>query len=280
MGKFSADNLPEWMLRQGEELRQLKISLHAANATFFLVLAFFPGLFLLLELLHDTSLDPALLCSLLAGLLPQSILKGVEELILLTYSHTSGLTLGLSAFTALWSASRGIRGLITGLNAMYAVEERRGYFRVRAISVAYTFVFLLVILATLVLQVFGTDLLELLRRTGHPLVQFLVELIDIRFLLLLALQSGLFTAMFMALPCGGNRFRDSVPGALLACLGWMGFSWLYAVYMEHFAGLSGIYGSVYAVAVSMLWLYWCMKILFFGGAVNRLLMQRKNMEKM
>jgi membrane protein len=43
--------------------------------------------------------------------------------------------------------------------------------------------------------------------------------------------------------------------------------------VEHFAHLSNVYGSVYAVALSMLWLYFCMAIVFYGGVLNRLLME-------
>ena len=90
---------------------------------------------------------------------------------------------------------------------------------------------------------------------------------------LLAVQTAFFTAMFMVLPNGRNRFRDSLPGALLASSGWLIFSDLYSIYVEHFARLSNIYGSVYAVALAMLWLYCCMSIVFYGGSLNRYLME-------
>jgi uncharacterized BrkB/YihY/UPF0761 family membrane protein len=32
---------------------------------------------------------------------------------------------------------------------------------------------------------------------------------------------------------------------------------------------------VYTLALSMLWLYFCLSILFYGGALNRLLMEKE-----
>ena len=84
----------------------------------------------------------------------------------------------------------------------------------------------------------------------------------------------LFTAMFMRLPGRKNTFSDSLPGAVLAALGWLIFSGLFSVYMERYAGYSGVYGSVYAVALSMLWLYCCLSIVFYGGALNKLLLEK------
>jgi len=248
---------------------RLRVSLYAANASFFMVLAVFPGLLLLLGLLRYTPLEVERLGELLAGFLPGALLENAEELILLTYDNTSGITLGLSVVTTLWSAGRGIYGIITGLNAVYEVEENRGYLQIRFLSVVYTFLFLLVLILTLGLHVFGTKLLGLLQRfvPGMP------EIVGLRFFLLLILQTGIFTALYMVLPNGKNRFPDSLPGALLASSGWLIFSDLYSIYVEHFAHLSNVYGSVYAVALSMLWLYFCMAIVFYGGALNRLLME-------
>lgn len=249
-----------------------RVPLYAANASFFIVLAVFPALLLLLGLLRYTPLEVERLGELLAGFLPDALLESAEELILLTYDNTSGITLGLSAVTTLWSASRGIYGIIGGLNAVYEVQENRSYVQIRFLSVVYTFAFLLVLILTLGLHVFGTKLLVLLRRATHPFFGFLLEIIDLRFFLLLVLQTAIFTLLYMVLPNGGNRISDSFPGAMLASSGWLIFSDLYSIYVEHFASLTNVYGSVYAGALSMLWLYFCMAIVFYGGALNRLVM--------
>ena len=250
-------------------ISRLRVPLYAANASFFLVLAAFPALLLLLGLLRYTPLEVERLGEMLAGFLPEALAEGAEELILLTYDNTSGITLGLSVVTTLWSAGRGVYGMIAGLNAVYQAEETRGYLQIRFLSIMYTFLFLLVLILTLGLHVFGTRLLGLLQRflRGIPAVA------GLRFFLLLILQTGIFTLLYMVLPGRRNRFGDSLPGALLASSGWLIFSDLYSIYVEHFAHLSNVYGSVYAVALSLLWLYFCMAILFYGGALNRLLME-------
>ena len=257
-------------------VQALHIPLHAANACYFIVLAVFPALILLLGLLRYTPLEVERLGELLYGLLPEALAEGAEELILLTYDNTSGTVVGVSAATVLWSSSRGIYGVLTGLNAIYGVSEDRGYFQTRFLSVLYTLSFLLILLLTLGLHVFGTGLLAMLERTAHPFLLFLIRIIDVRFILLLVLQTAFFTAMFMALPNRRNLLWESLPGALLASVGWLLFSNLYSVYIEHFAHLTNIYGSVYAVALSMLWLYCCMSIVFYGGALNALLSRGKS----
>lgn len=252
-------------------LRNMRISGHAANAGYFIVLSVFPALVLILSLLRYTDLDAQDLLGLLEGFLPEALLPGAEKLIISTYAHTSTAVVSISAVGALWSASRGIHGLRTGLNQIYEVEENRSYFRTRAISMGYTLAFLAVLVLTLVSGIFGDGLLEMLPETMDPLGRFLADVIDLRFFLVLVLQTGLFTAMFMWLPNRRNGFLESLPGAVLACLGWMTATRLFSFYVAHFTSYASIYGSVYAVALSMLWLYLCLCIVFYGGALNKLL---------
>ena len=249
----------------------MHIPLYAAYASFYIILSMFPFLLLVLGVLRYIPGDVESLIRFLGDMLPRGMLGQAEELIYGAYGSTTGTAVGISAAVALWSSSKGIYGILKGLNAIYGASENRGYVYTRIISVGYTFLFLLVMLLTLMLHVFGNTIISMLTMVDHPVVIFLVDLIDLRFLLLLMLQSLIFTLMFMALPSGHNGFGDSLPGGLLASCGWLIFSDLYSIYMEKFPGMSSIYGSVYAIALSMVWLYCCMNILFYGGVLNRYL---------
>ena len=253
----------------------MRIPLYAASAGFFIVLSTFPALVLLLALLRQTGLQLEDLLDVLGGFFPEALAANAEDMIIDAYTGLSGTMVGMSAVTALWSASRGIYGLLTGLNAIYGIRETRGYFHTRFISVAYTFAFLLVLLLTLVVHVFGNTLLEFLASRPGSFAAFLVRTVDLQAAALLTVESVIFSLMFMVLPNHQVSFGASWPGAVLAALGWLIFSDLYSVYVDHFAPLSSVYGSVYAVALSMLWLYCCISILFYGGALNCYLKKRE-----
>ncbi len=261
------EKLKKYVLR----IIELNIPLYASHASFFIALSVFPTLVLLMGLLRYTGLDAELLTEMLHGILPTALMPAAQRLIQNTYRASTGTLLSISAVTALWSASRGIHGLREGLNAIYGVQENRGYIRTRLMSVFYTFAFLLTLLLTLVLHVFGTTLQQWLPLHENPLLRFLESIVDLRFFLLLAIQTILFTAMFAVLPNRRHKLMDAFPGAVLASIGWLVFSQLYSIYVEYFAGLSTVYGNVYAVALSLLWLYFCICIVFYGGALNRFL---------
>lgn len=252
-------------------LNRMHIPQLAANTGYFIVLSVFPALLLVLSALSYTGLTVENLLEMLEGVLPQALMGTARQLILSVYKNASGAVAGVSALTAIWSSSRGVYGLLTGLNAIYGVSEDRGYLYTRFISVLYTFALEAVILLTLVLHVFGNSLLKFIRSLNLPAMTVLMDILDLRFVFLLLVQSLLFTMMFMILPNRRNRFWESLPGGLLASIGWLLFSNLYSAYVTHFPSYANIYGSVYAIAISMLWLYCCLEIIFFGGALNQLL---------
>ena len=260
-------------------LAALHVSQYAASTGFFILLSSFPALVLLLGLLQYTGLRVENLVAVLEELIPEALTPGLEEIISDAYAAGSGAMVGLSALTALWSASRGIYGLLKGLNAIYGVRETRGYLRTRLISVAYTFAFLLILVLTLILHLFGSTLLALLRSRPGSFAAFLADTLNLQNFLLPMIQTLIFTVMFMVLPGRRSTFRESLPGAALAAVGWLIFSDLYSIYVEQFAPLSSVYGSVYAVALSMLWLYCCLSIVFYGGALNHFLQQKQLLRK-
>ena len=252
-------------------IAELNIPFRAAYGAYFLILSAFPALLLVLNSLRYTALTVADLTAVLENVLPEALMDSVQELISSTYRSASSAVAGVSVLTLLWSSSKGVYGLLKGLNAVYGVEEDRGYVYTRGISVVYALLFLIVLVLTLVLHVFGNTLTNLLHGIENPVVMFLVDLIDLRSVLLLAVQVLLFTAIYMVLPNRRNGFWESMPGAVFSSVGWAVFSWAYSVYVTHFSRISNIYGSVYSVAVSMLWLYCCVSILFYGAALNKLL---------
>lgn len=267
------------LIRRGRRvigwLGTMKIPVYASHAGFFLVLSVFPLLVLLLSLLRYTGLTVDSLTDLLAGVVPDVFLPAARQLILSTYQSTGGTVVSVSAVTALWSASRGLYGLTAGLNRVYGVSDRRGWLLRRSLSVAYTFALLVTLLLNVGVYVFGGAVLQRLSDSlglpGHA---------GVRFLLLPVTLTVLFAGVYTWLPNRRGRFSQALPGAMLAAGGWLLFSRLYSVYALRFAGLSRVYGPVYAIALSLLWLYCCVSILFYGGALNRWLLGKENMEKM
>lgn len=273
MWEFPRGGLIGWVFRLVRYFVDKRVSLYASSACYFLFLSLFPMLVLLLGLLRYTGLGADALMQALSAVVPDALLPLTRSLVQSAYRNATGVLLSVSVVTALWSASRGVFALQKGLDAIYDPPIRRGYWHRRAVSVGYTFAFLLVFVLTLVLGVFGNQILVMAAAGEYPLLQFLDQVLDLRFFVLLGVLTVFFCLVFMFLPGCRNRFSDSLPGALLTTVGWLIFTQIYSGYASRITRYLNIYGSVYTLALSMLWLYCCLSLIFYGAALNQYLLQ-------
>ena len=84
--------------------------------------------------------------------------------------------------------------------------------------------------------------------------------------------------LYRYLPNRRGRFRDQLPGAMFAAVGWMVISWVFSIYLDVFKGFSNMYGSLTTIVLIMLWMYFCMYCILIGGEFN-VLMEGKIFEK-
>lgn len=257
-------------------LQPMQIPLHSAYTSFFLILSLFPSLLLLLGLLRYTDFGSRELLAFLEGMMPQSLMPIAESLISASYRHSSGMVVSVSLIATLWSASRGMYGLLRGLMAVSASQQIPGYWRSRGLSMVYTFLFLLILVPTLTLYMFGNAVVDYLWMTTIPSVMLVMSLVDLRVFLLWLLQSILFTLLYALLPGKSGRVSTYLPGAIMASVGISVFSKLFSLYVLHFSNYTNIYGSIYALALGMLWLYFCICILLYGAALNRWLREKNS----
>ena len=252
-------------------ISRLQIGLYAANVCYFLVLSLFPGLLLVLAGLRYTALSAMDLILLLEGLVPEALMGAVEKLIVTVYYNAGGTVVSLSAVAAIWSASRGIYGLMAGLNRIYGIPKERGL-SVRLISAGYMVLFPGVLVLTLLMHVFGSQLVTWLETDPFAGARSLSQVVDLRLVVLLLVQTGVFALMYAVLPKGRRHpFAGNLPGAAAAALGWQLFSRLFSLYVGAMGEYTLIYGDIFVAAMGMLWLYCCTVILLLGGALNRFL---------
>lgn len=183
--------------------------------------------------------------------------------------------LSLSAVTTLWSASKGVAAIRSGLEIVYHAGSSRRFMAHRLRSLLSTLFFIAVLIAAVILLLFGDFLAEWLR-----LVRITDVLLVLRTPLFILFLSILFTAMYASTAKRSETIRKGIlthiPGALFSSVGWTLFSYFYSLYITHFPNASYLYGGLAAVCLIMLWLYFCMMILLLGAELNKFCFAGKN----
>lgn len=97
MKEFPKGGLIGKVMDAAKTVKQMHIPLHAAYAAYFIILAFFPALVLILSVLRYTGMEVRGLVELLGDILPSTMVGDAEELIYSTYRNSSGALVGVSA---------------------------------------------------------------------------------------------------------------------------------------------------------------------------------------
>lgn len=249
------------------QIKQEHISAHAASTAFFLFLSLVPMLIVLCAIIPYTPLTQADLAAFLIDLTPEIVDPMVARLVEEVYIRSKGV-LPVAGLITLWSAAKGVMALMNGLNVINEVEEERNYFVLRGVASFYTIVMLLVLLLSLLLMVFGNQLVFLVIHKIPQLRDLINFFMNLRFLFVWLFLTVLFGMIYTYIPNRKLLFREQISGAMFSSIIWIIFSWGFSMYVD-FGYSSNIYGSLTIIVIVMLWMYFCMYIILMGAYLNR-----------
>lgn len=259
----------DYSIKLGIRFRRHNLSEYSAYSALFIILSFVPFFIILINLLKALPIFYNASDYRLIG--TDRLTDFFRQILSEVDARATGTIISISTIVALWSAARGLIGIINGLNRIHHAKENRGFLRIRIYAVIYMVLFIAVIVVVMALLVFGEYLLSLAEEflNTPPLPENMS--FSLRWLVVFLLLIIFFTLVYSALPIKKSNPIPKLPGAIFSSAGWIGFSALYSFYVTHFADYSYIYGSLAVFVLPILWLYICMYILFLGEEINVML---------
>lgn len=247
---------------------------YAAQAAYFFVLSLIPIFLLLITMVSFTSVTMNDVLKAVLQVFPESVHGMIRSIVTQVYYKSSGMV-PLTVIVALWSAGKGVLSVTSGLNCIYANIETRNYFYLRVRATFYTVIFLLAIMLSLVLSVFGNSI-SVIVYEHIPFLSKVVEfIIEIRTFVTFFVLTIFWDLVYKFLPNRKNQakttFKRQLPGAVFTACGWLLLSSIFSVYLDIFKGFSSMYGSFTTIILILLWLYGCMYTILLGGEINALL---------
>jgi membrane protein len=266
------------MLTMYNDVYDEHLFVFAAGLSYYFVLSLFPLLVSMASLLGYVPIPHLFegLLSLMAKLVPGDGMSLVRNIVsdVVNHKHLHFFTLGL-IFT-IWTVSSGFAAIIDGLDVVYRVRETRPVWKTRPIALGLTLLAGSLLLVAVGLMVEGTSLgIWFTGRFGLSPAILAVW----RFL-----RSGIAVAsavlavelLYHFGPDVKQRFRDSLTGAIVAVMSWVGLSYLLGSYFRHFESLDKTYGPLGAAIGLYVWFYLSGFAILLGGEINFLLSELRD----
>ena len=252
----------------GLQFNSYHVATYAASASFFLITAVFPLLMVVFSIISYTSLSTDDFIDMVAQILPGSfgpILTRISEDLM----QSSATTLSVSLIVMIWTAGKSMFGLVDGLNAIVGINDTRNFFLKRIICVGYMLILILAVLANLGLRVFGKRILQLLEPTVPNLAGWFASVLGVHSWTMFLVFVLVFGMIYTVFPSKKLNFFFQLPGAAFTSLAWQLFSSLFSIYVNRIGQFSALYGGLTMMILAMLWLYFCMYIVFVGAVINK-----------
>lgn len=244
------------------------ISAYSAQAAFFLLLSLFPMLLIILNLARYLPFNQRDIVELLSNVVPEEFMQYISAAVVDLYAKSKTSLLSVSVVAAIWSAAKGMMAIAQGMDSVYECFEYKGFFVWKLKSMLYTIVFILLLVITLCVFVFGHEIYAWLI-LWLPQLPFWAELvIALRFVLGVVVLFLFFLLLYTFIPSRKNDWKQQWVGALFSSVAWIILSHAFSVYIDRFSNFSYMYGSLTTIMLAMLWLYLCMYIVFIGGELN------------
>ncbi|HET6850953.1 MAG TPA: YihY/virulence factor BrkB family protein [Pyrinomonadaceae bacterium] len=259
--------------RVWREIQEDEVFGRAAELSYYFLLALIPFLIFLTSIigivLGSGTGTRHTLFNYLAQVMPGSAYQLISSTMLEVSTASGGGKLSFGILAALWAASNGLSAITTSLNTAYDLKETRPWWKTRLTAIGLTMVLSVLIISALLLVVAGGRIAEWLASIYgfgpvFPLAWKIIQWPVVLGCIVLA-----FALIYYFAPDFRKQaWKWLTPGAAIGVALWLLVSIGFRVYLHFFNSYSTTYGSLGAVIILMLWLYFTGAAVLIGGEIN------------
>ncbi len=245
-----------------------RLGAYSAQAAFYMFVSLLPFCALLFGIIMAIPFENAALAAKARAMLPGMLGNVLSEAYSAAGAYSAAAVIPVTVIITLWTASKGMHALSEGLNSAYGNEITGGVKR-RAISALYTLIFIVAIILSLFLLVFGNTFYGFFTKLVPGLADMALLVRAARAVIVLTIIILFFILIYKFLTGKKQKLRDTLPGAALSGFGWIILSYGYSLYIDYYvASGNSLYGSLTAAVLLMFWLEACMSVTLAGGLIN------------
>jgi len=244
---------------------------HANELTYKLLLSFFPLILFTMSLISFLRLNVDGFLFDVANALPADIVNIVTDFTHEVFDKRNAGVLSGSLLITVFTASSGFNAIRKGLTKAYRLKETRNFIVSRFISMVLVLVFTAMIIASMLILIFGDTIYKMLAE--NFILNGFWEVVFGLSGYLIIMVAMLFTIIliYKFSTCKKISVFEAFPGALVALLIWVVSSKALSIYINNFGKYSTAYGSIAGVVILMLWLNIVSTALLLGGQINALI---------
>jgi membrane protein len=272
--------LRQWktvIVRSAQDIIRNHTLAFAAALSYYFVMAFFPALIALAAIIAYLPIPDLFntMVGTLSRVMPPESTGLVRKVVAEIITPNRGALLSFGLLGTLWSASGGFANMIEALNVAYDIPETRPFWKTRMVALELTFEVGTLILFAFSVMIVGPRFGEYL--AAHLGFSWVFAMVwpYLRYAVAISFIVLAVEGLYFIGPNIKQRFRDTLPGALIAVIGWILLSTLLSMYVHRIANLNKTYGVLGGGIALLLWMYWSSFTVLIGAELNSEIIQER-----
>ena len=245
--------------------------------SYYYVFSISPILILMNVVISKLNISTESVERLLETLMPEKYSSIISDYLESISGTTTGLITATAVMLTVYSVSRVVRVLRKRIRLLYG-----NAFDIRTaasdwiLSFLFSFLLLLAIIISLFIMVLGKELVGFLAdKLGFS--DFFVNLwLILRFAIIAALIFFVLLAIYYVLPGVKQRPSDCIVGTVSGMASWVLFTAAFSFYVDNMKDYSVVYGSLGAIIVLLLWLFFSNTVILGGALINSMIWQKRH----
>lgn len=239
------------------------LSVYAASACYYMVLSLVPGallLFSVLSLLPNIGKYDAIIRMLLPDYFSE-IIKPLEQI----RTQTPIGLISVSGIVAIWSASKSVLTIRTGLNTVMEYLSTESFLKKRLRAMLMLLLLFLLFLGILSLALLGEGILTQIHASGITFPHWIHVLIRYRAVYMMMVFSAALSGVYAILPGYRLSMKYCLTGGCLSSGICLAFSYIFTIYVNQISNYRNLYGILGITILGMIWVRICVSVVFYIG---------------
>lgn len=254
-----------------ERFREHGITYTGGQIAYFFILSVFPFIIFINALIASFNIPSNSAIAFLEPFFPEQIVSFIANYIEYVNAQSGVSLLSFGIILAIFSASKSVRSLARAFNLAYETEQKRGFFAQILFSMIFIFLFALMLLACIVLVAFGNDFISKLI-SEMTLAFAFIDLLSVwRWITMALILFFTMSIIYKLLPSAKIKFSETLTGTFFSLAGFLILTAFFSFYVNNIISSSVFYGSIGAIILLMLWMYFAGIILVLGAELNKIM---------
>ena len=248
----------------------------SAEMGYWMMLGIFPLLFFIVSIFGFLGKKSLMVhfFAFISRILPKDAYALIQDVLREVMIFKQGkLVAVIGICVTIFLASNAIFCVIKGLNRAYGINETRTLIYTRILSIVMVFANAFVLFIAMNLVVFGKIILFYLAISFNISAPLQSVILFLRWPITFVFLFIVTAINYYVLPAFTfeTKKRSVVPGTLFFCFFWLIGSWGFSLYVGNLNTYNRVYGTLGAVAMMMVWLYYTSVLILLGGNINSII---------